>query len=193
MESLCNFDFGEKDDELTFSQGDAIALLELVDEEWGRGQIHGRVGIFPLNLTEVVEPLPVMMTSSGHTAKLGTKTSGELFSSSSSVVCNVSAEEPPKLIKTLKPLDSEVSFSLIAWRVFLNDKALKQCLWCVQEWVEALFDFPGQTAEDLSFHKGALVRVLEHVDAEWRRGRLEGREGLYPAAFTQPCQSMKHS
>lgn len=57
-----------------------------------------------------------------------------------------------------------------------------------EEWAVALFDFPGQTAEDLSFHKGAMILVTEHIDAEWRRGRLDGREGLYPAAFTQPCQ-----
>lgn len=55
----------------------------------------------------------------------------------------------------------------------------------------ALFDFPGQTAEDLSFQKGALIQVTEHVDAEWRRGRLEGREGLFPAAFTQPSQGTR--
>lgn len=59
---------------------------------------------------------------------------------------------------------------------------------CAQEWDLALFDFPGQTAEDLSFHKGAIIQVTEHIDAEWRRGRVEGREGLYPAAFTQPHQ-----
>lgn len=53
------FDYeGEDDDELTFSQGDVIGLLELVGEEWGRGRIHGRTGIFPLNFMEVVEPLP---------------------------------------------------------------------------------------------------------------------------------------
>lgn len=52
----------------------------------------------------------------------------------------------------------------------------------------ALFDFPGQTAEDLSFHKGAIIQVTEHIDVEWRRGSLEGREGFYPAAFTQTYQ-----
>lgn len=62
----------------------------------------------------------------------------------------------------------------------------------VQEWDLALFDFPGQTAEDLSFHKGAIIQVTEHIDAEWRRGRVEGREGLYPAAFTQPHQGTTH-
>uniref|UniRef100_A0A8C3A0P8 SH3 domain-containing protein n=1 Tax=Cyclopterus lumpus TaxID=8103 RepID=A0A8C3A0P8_CYCLU len=51
------FDYeGEEHDELTFSQGDVIALLELIGQEWGRGQIHGRVGVFPLNFAQVVEP-----------------------------------------------------------------------------------------------------------------------------------------
>lgn len=62
------FDYeGEEDDELTFSQGDVIALLELIGQEWGRGQIHGRVGIFPLNFAEVVEPLPQSVSSAGDT------------------------------------------------------------------------------------------------------------------------------
>uniref|UniRef100_A0A672JCR5 SH3 domain-containing protein n=1 Tax=Salarias fasciatus TaxID=181472 RepID=A0A672JCR5_SALFA len=53
------FDYeGEEEDELTFSQGDVIALLELLDGDWGRGRIHGREGIFPLGFTEVVEALP---------------------------------------------------------------------------------------------------------------------------------------
>lgn len=148
------FDYeGEEDDELTFSQGDVIALLELIGQEWGRGQIHGRIGIFPLNFTEVVEPPP--QPSPGETAKP---------SSTDASVTESSGE--PKAPKTSQDPDSEV-----------------------KEWAVALFDFPGQTAEDLSFHRGALIQVMEHIDAEWRRGRLEGREGLYPAAFTQTCQA----
>ncbi|KAF7661835.1 hypothetical protein LDENG_00251930 [Lucifuga dentata] len=131
------FDYeGEEEDELTFSQGDVIALHELIGPEWGRGQIHGRIGIFPLNFADIVEPLPVPAVSPGETTKTA----------------------PTKQ-------DSEM-----------------------EEWAVALFDFPGQTAEDLSFHKGALIRVMEHIDTEWRRGNVEGREGLYPAAFTQSCQ-----
>lgn len=60
------FDYeGEEADELTFSQGDVIALQELLGQEWGRGQIHGRVGVFPLNFTKVVEPLPQSVPSTG--------------------------------------------------------------------------------------------------------------------------------
>ncbi|XP_069028205.1 LOW QUALITY PROTEIN: SH3 domain-containing protein 19-like [Embiotoca jacksoni] len=147
------FDYeGEEDDELTFSQGDVIALLELIGQEWGRGQIHGRIGIFPLNFAEVAEPLPLMAASPGETV--------EPESSDAAAVESCAAP------KTSQSSDAEA-----------------------EEWAVALFDFPGQTAEDLSFHKGELIRVTERVDADWRRGRVDGREGLYPAAFTQRCQA----
>lgn len=81
---------GEEEDELTFSQGDVIGLLELIGQEWGRGQIHGRIGKFPLNFTEVVEPLPTSVTELGETDKPAltdtamTENSGELKAALSS-------------------------------------------------------------------------------------------------------------
>lgn len=75
------FDYeGEEEDELTFSQGDIISLLELMGTEWGRGQIHGKTGIFPLNFTDVTEPLPQPVTSAVQTR---TTDSGELQISAS--------------------------------------------------------------------------------------------------------------
>lgn len=152
---VATFDYeGEEEDELTFSQGDVIALLSLEDGEWGRGQIHGRVGIFPLNFTEVVEALPQSQPDPpGKSA----------------------STEGTAAPQTSPPSDSEKQ------QVTPGSDGLKP-----QQWDEALFDFPGQTAEDLSFQKGALIQVTEHIDAEWRRGRVEGKEGLYPVAFTQP-------
>lgn len=38
-------------------------------DEWGRGQIHGKSGIFPLNFIEVLEPLPPAVTSPGESSK----------------------------------------------------------------------------------------------------------------------------
>ncbi|XP_077597606.1 uncharacterized protein LOC144213186 isoform X2 [Stigmatopora nigra] len=125
------YDFeGSQEDELTFCQGDAIGLLEVVDRQWGRGQLGGRVGLFPLSFTQVTEDSPPQ----------------------------VSAQMPSKGTQ-------------------------------VEEWESAIFDFAGQTAEDLPFHKGAQIQVIEHIDSQWRRGRLDGREGLYPVAFTRACQA----
>lgn len=49
---------GDQKDELSFSEGEVIILKEYVNEEWARGEIRDRTGIFPLNFVELVEDLP---------------------------------------------------------------------------------------------------------------------------------------
>uniref|UniRef100_A0AAZ3QMR0 SH3 domain-containing protein n=1 Tax=Oncorhynchus tshawytscha TaxID=74940 RepID=A0AAZ3QMR0_ONCTS len=59
LRCVAQFNFeGEEEDELTFYEGDVISLTEVIGEEWGRGQIHERIGIFPLAFTEVLEEPP---------------------------------------------------------------------------------------------------------------------------------------
>lgn len=49
---------GDQKDELSFSEGEVIILKEYVNEEWARGEIRDRTGIFPLNFVELVEDHP---------------------------------------------------------------------------------------------------------------------------------------
>ena len=44
------------DDELTLKEGDIIVLLsrEVADKGWWRGELRGRVGVFPDNFVEVI-------------------------------------------------------------------------------------------------------------------------------------------
>ncbi|NXW07407.1 SH319 protein, partial [Fregetta grallaria] len=55
------------------------------------------------------------------------------------------------------------------------------------EWCEALHDFTAETKDDLSFKKGDCIQILEQVDSEWYRGRLNEKEGIFPAVFVQTC------
>lgn len=56
---VARFDFeSEHSDELPFTEGQVIRLVEYVGEDWARGEIGGHVGIFPLNFVEVLEDLP---------------------------------------------------------------------------------------------------------------------------------------
>ncbi|XP_058240591.1 SH3 domain-containing protein 19 [Hemibagrus wyckioides] len=56
---VARFDFeGEHSDELSFTEGQVIRLLEYMGEDWARGEIGGHAGIFPLNFVEVIEDLP---------------------------------------------------------------------------------------------------------------------------------------
>ncbi|XP_007496306.2 SH3 domain-containing protein 19 isoform X3 [Monodelphis domestica] len=58
---------------------------------------------------------------------------------------------------------------------------------CSGEWCEALHDFTAETNEDLPFKKGDRILIIEHLDSDWYRGRLNNTEGIFPAAFVQPC------
>ncbi|XP_030644105.1 SH3 domain-containing protein 19 [Chanos chanos] len=53
------------------------------------------------------------------------------------------------------------------------------------EWAVALYDFTAETSEDLAFKQGDYILVTAHVDDEWCRGRLNGREGFFPKAFVE--------
>lgn len=53
------------------------------------------------------------------------------------------------------------------------------------EWVVALYDYTGQSEDDLSFQQGDSILVIQHLDDGWSSGRLNGREGLFPRAFVE--------
>lgn len=135
---------GDQKDELSFSEGEVIILKEYVNEEWARGEIRDRTGIFPLNFVELVEDHPI----SGASA--------------------LSTREPPKIKNGDPGSDSQASSPS-------------------GEWCRALHSFTAETSEDLSFKRGDQILILERLDADWYRGRLHDREGIFPAVFVQPC------
>ena len=49
------FDFdGEGSEDLSFKEGDVITLLERIGDQWARGEVDERTGIFPLDFVEVI-------------------------------------------------------------------------------------------------------------------------------------------
>ncbi|XP_023579403.1 SH3 domain-containing protein 19 isoform X5 [Octodon degus] len=56
---IARFEYiGDQKDELSFSEGEIIFLKEYVNEEWARGELGDRTGIFPLNFVELIEDHP---------------------------------------------------------------------------------------------------------------------------------------
>ncbi|NXD43544.1 SH319 protein, partial [Copsychus sechellarum] len=143
---------GDQKDELSFSEGDIIILKEYVNEEWAKGELRGKSGIFPLNFVEVIEDLP------------GTDIAPILK------LCFT-------YVGTETALKNEVEVSSS-----LSESNRRSVEWC-----EALHDFTAETKDDLSFKKGDYIQILEQVDLEWYRGRLNGKEGIFPAVFVQTC------
>ena len=48
-----------------------------------------------------------------------------------------------------------------------------------------LYEFPGEAEGDLPLSVGDEVEVLEVIDSDWMRGRVEGKQGIFPAAFVE--------
>ena len=59
-----DYDGGEPDD-LVFMSSDTIRLVDRVNDEWYRGELNGRTGIFPLAFVEIIEDLPPPTDHSG--------------------------------------------------------------------------------------------------------------------------------
>ncbi|CAK1366098.1 unnamed protein product [Cercospora beticola] len=54
---LALFDFiPDEPDELAFTAGDTICVIESVFQDWWRGSLDGRTGIFPLNYVQKLDP-----------------------------------------------------------------------------------------------------------------------------------------
>lgn len=49
--------------------------------------------------------------------------------------------------------------------------------------MKALFDFNPQEENELQFKKGEIIEVVEQDDPNWWKGRLQGREGLFPSNY----------
>ncbi|NXY20738.1 SH319 protein, partial [Atrichornis clamosus] len=148
---------GDQKDELSFSEGETIILKEYVNEEWAKGELRGTSGIFPLNFVEVIEDLP----------GTGMNIFAKIFRS---ILCFT-------YVGTETALKNKVEVS----------SSLSQNNRRSVEWCEALHDFTAETKDDLSFKKGDYIQILEQVDSEWYRGRLNGKEGIFPAVFVQTC------
>ncbi|KPV74154.1 uncharacterized protein RHOBADRAFT_54012 [Rhodotorula graminis WP1] len=51
--------------------------------------------------------------------------------------------------------------------------------------VRGLYDFEGESSDELPFRRGDTIRVLEKVSEEWWRGELRGRTGIFPTNYIE--------
>ena len=57
----------------------------------------------------------------------------------------------------------------------------------------ALYDFKAGSSDELSLSVGDVVELTARVGSEWLRGRLGGREGMFPAQFVEIKEDLPQS
>lgn len=52
----------------------------------------------------------------------------------------------------------------------------------------ALYDYNGQYEDELSFKEGDVLNVVNKEEADWWRGVLNDKEGVFPANYVEPAK-----
>uniref|UniRef100_A0A4W4EVH9 SH3 domain containing 19 n=1 Tax=Electrophorus electricus TaxID=8005 RepID=A0A4W4EVH9_ELEEL len=177
--------------ELGLRAGDIVSDVEQLDTEWYMGTCRGTKGFFPINYVKLL---------SGPTTPAVAPTNERRTQQSAATVSG------PRCVARFDfegEQSDELTFcegNVIRLREYLGEE------WALGElgghvgifplnFVEVVEDLPPPAeqsyrvclSEDLPFRQGDLILVTAHIDEEWSSGRLNGREGLFPSAFIQPC------
>uniref|UniRef100_A0A663LQ26 SH3 domain containing 19 n=1 Tax=Athene cunicularia TaxID=194338 RepID=A0A663LQ26_ATHCN len=198
----------EHADDLDLHSGDTVCLLEKIDTEWYRGKCGNHTGIFPASFVKVID-----VPEEGNRKKIprssqcikgprcvarfeyiGDQKDELSFSEGETIILKEYVNEewakgelrgtsgifPLNFVEVIEDLPG-TGMNMFA-TVFKNMNNRRSVEWC-----EALHDFTAETKDDLSFKKGDYIQILEQVDLEWYRGRLNEKEGIFPAIFVQTC------
>ncbi|XP_058047966.1 SH3 domain-containing protein 19 isoform X2 [Ahaetulla prasina] len=203
----------EHTDDLDLSIGDTVLLLEKIDDEWYRGKCKNRTGIFPASFVKIITDIPgenswkkdQLSPSNivGPRCRARFEYIGDLkdelsFSEGEVIILKGYINEewakgelrgtsgifPLNFVDVIEdlPESGDGGFPLSK-----RSGSMTQLEGEAGQWCDALHDFTAETQEDLSFKKGDRILILEQLDSEWYRGRINGKEGIFPAVFVHVC------
>ncbi|NXK44780.1 SH319 protein, partial [Chauna torquata] len=207
----------EQADDLDLRSGDTIYLLEKIDTEWYRGKCGNRTGMFPASFVKVVIDVPEegkrkKIPCFSQSIKgprcvarfeyIGDQRDELSFSEGETIILKEYINEewakgelrgmsgifPLNFVEVIEDLPGTgMTIGAALKNKVEVSSSLPQNNRRSVEWCEALHDFTAETKDDLSFRKGDYIQILEQVDSEWYRGRLNEKEGIFPAVFVQTC------
>ncbi|XP_033615844.1 SH3 domain-containing protein 19 [Fukomys damarensis] len=212
---IARFEYiGDQRDELSFSEGEVIVLKEFVNEEWARGELGDRTGIFPLNFVELAEdhpapgadvfrtkvPLKTKKEDSGSDSQ-DNSLSGEwcraLHSFTAETSDDLSFKRGDRIL-ILERLDSdwyrgrlrdkEGTFPAVFVQPCPAEAKSMSAVGAKGKKAKALYDFHGENEDELSFKAGDVISELESVDDDWMSGEVMGKSGIFPRSYIQFLQ-----
>ncbi|KAM3724499.1 Uncharacterized protein ACO02O_07623 [Dirofilaria immitis] len=162
-------------DELSAEPFDMIILEKKVDDQWvyAFNKRTGRKGIIPLLYIDVkiplptVLPIPQMPFYALALFDFDSSVSGDLTFRTNDTIYVIERVNNDWLRGTIgirqEPMGSHMS----------------------TEYVNALYDYNSAVEDDLIFRAGDRIEVLEWVNEDWMRGKLDGKIGLVPRTYIE--------
>uniref|UniRef100_A0A3Q0SJA8 Osteoclast-stimulating factor 1 n=1 Tax=Amphilophus citrinellus TaxID=61819 RepID=A0A3Q0SJA8_AMPCI len=159
--------------ELSLRAGDIVTMVEKVDSEWYRGTCRGSTGFFPINYVKVLgEQSDELSFSEGDVIQLKEYMGQDWARGQIGTHEGIFPLNFVEVIEDLPPPPSQ-------------QQSAKMVSQSSVEWVVALYDYNGKTADDLSFREGECILITQHLDDDWSCGRLNGKEGIFPRKYVE--------
>jgi len=152
-------------DQLSFSEGEVMTVLEQEGNGWIKAQIGPKIGLVPENYVKILE-------------NNADKQSGSVSSLNSSKVSAAAAAVTANIVKR-KPVQKASSSTSLSKASITS--------------VVALFDYNASDSTELSFKTGDVIEIIktsnstEKVENQWWTGRNKstGKTGQFPVVFTK--------
>ncbi|ESO89419.1 hypothetical protein LOTGIDRAFT_125183, partial [Lottia gigantea] len=206
---VAQYDFeASHDDEISFKEGEVIILTGRMENEWLKGKIGHKEGIFPANFIEIIHPLHSEVYNgrpdSSPSPRSGPRCRAR-FDFEGEGQGDLVFEEGD-VIKLLKhvgtdwlqgELDNKTGIFPLSFVEIIEDVPVEsqqdpdeQNLattvfdFEVLYRCTALYDYDSAQIEDLCFNAGDTIEVLQD-QGEWLKGRLHTRFGIFPKSFVE--------
>jgi len=165
-EALYSYE-GEQEDELSFTKGDIIEIIRVIDVDWLEGRLGSKTGIFPVTfIAYTAGEVTAAFTLVASFEYIGEQ-EDELTFGQGDVITVTSVVDPDWFQGSFNGKDGIFPSAFVAW-------------------ASALYDYDGAEGDELSFTQGERINLTERIDEEWLRGTIcKGRSGMFPCNFVQ--------
>ncbi|XP_048202225.1 intersectin-1 isoform X3 [Perognathus longimembris pacificus] len=210
--AMYTYESSEQGD-LTFQQGDVI-LVTKKDGDWWTGTVGDKSGVFPSNYVRLKDSEG--SGTAGKTGSLGKKP--EI----AQVIASYTATGPEQLtlapgqlilIRKKNPggwwegeLQARGKKRQIGWfpanyvkllspgtsKITPTELPKSAALPTVCQ-VIGMYDYTAQNDDELAFHKGQIINVLNKEDPDWWKGEVNGQVGLFPSNYVKLTTDMDPS
>ncbi|XP_071953295.1 growth factor receptor-bound protein 2-like [Antedon mediterranea] len=207
MEAIALFDFkATAEDELSFNKGQVLKILNKEhDRNWFKAEYEGREGLVPKNYIQMkchewfygkIQRVKAEELLNAHHINDGAFLIRESESSPGEFSLSVKYADKVQHFKVLRDGAGKYFLWVVKFNslnelvhyhrtssvsrtqaILLKDMMNTLCR------VRANFDFIPQEDGELSFSMGDIIEVLDDSDSNWWKGKLGGREGMFPTPY----------
>lgn len=179
--------------ELSLTRGIRVTVIEEVNNDWWRGEVDGRIGIFPISY---VEKLYDSICPDEDAAFYGNAAfDGNQDSVSVEALYNFSARNNKELsfpegaiINVIKDVDDDWYEGTFEGKSGLFPKSYVQSYQDIYEvpptpCARSIYPFVGESESELTFKEGEIILLRKRAGSQWLEGEIDGVVGLFPASF----------